>query len=206
MAHKTLHWRWWTDSLNGHQLDDLYFSETDKTDYVGFFSSSPPSVAYMGLWNGSALAQIVAWRRIGAKPLSKPMLDYCQLDPREIQDSSCMKRHMLISSAKWWPFCPGGDELISKYEVIFWFQHHPKFCNSEIWVYHRVITVRFNKCNTAVEAHVNTQSDMIIKTPVGDFKRSHHKTSFLIDLKRGHGHNEIPSEYINTWAYLQWSL
>ena len=32
---------------------------------------------------GSALVQIMACRLFGAKPLSKPMLGYCQLDPRE---------------------------------------------------------------------------------------------------------------------------
>ena len=31
-------------------------------------------------WIGLALVQIMAWRLISAKPLSKPMLGYCQLD------------------------------------------------------------------------------------------------------------------------------
>ena len=48
-------------------------------------NSSPPGAAYMRQWIESALAQIVAQimacRLIGAKPLSKPMLVYCQLDP-----------------------------------------------------------------------------------------------------------------------------
>ena len=29
----------------------------------------------------------------------------------KIQDLSFMEMHLKISSAKWWPFCPGGDEL-----------------------------------------------------------------------------------------------
>ena len=29
----------------------------------------------------------------------------------KIQNFSFMKTHLKISSAKWWPFCPGGDEL-----------------------------------------------------------------------------------------------
>ena len=29
----------------------------------------------------------------------------------KIQDFSLMKMHLKMSSAKWWPFCPGGDEL-----------------------------------------------------------------------------------------------
>ena len=46
-------------------------------------NSSPPSAAYMRQWTGSALAQIMACCLFGTKPLSKPMLVYCQLDPEE---------------------------------------------------------------------------------------------------------------------------
>ena len=42
---------------------------------------SPLSAAYMLI--GSALVQVMACRLLGAKPLSKPMLGYCQLDPLE---------------------------------------------------------------------------------------------------------------------------
>ena len=47
-------------------------------------NSSPPSAAYIMYMRqriGSALVQIMACRLFGAKPLSKPMLRYCQLDP-----------------------------------------------------------------------------------------------------------------------------
>ena len=43
--------------------------------------SSAPSAAYMRQWIGSALVQLMACRRLGAKPLSKPVLGYCFLDP-----------------------------------------------------------------------------------------------------------------------------
>ena len=46
-------------------------------------NSFPPSVAYMRQWIGSALIQIMACRLLGAKPLSKPELVSCQLDPWE---------------------------------------------------------------------------------------------------------------------------
>ena len=46
-----------------------------------FVNSSPPSAAYMHQWIGSALVQLMACRLFGAKPLSKQMLGYCQLDP-----------------------------------------------------------------------------------------------------------------------------
>ena len=43
-------------------------------------NSSPPSVVYMRQWILSALLQIMACRLRGTKPLSNPMLGYCQLD------------------------------------------------------------------------------------------------------------------------------
>ena len=44
-------------------------------------NSSPPIAAYMRQWTGTALIQVMAWRRAGDKPLPEPMLIYCQLDP-----------------------------------------------------------------------------------------------------------------------------
>ena len=44
------------------------------------FNSSPPSDIYMCQWIGLVLVQIMACRLFGAKPLSEPMLGYCQLD------------------------------------------------------------------------------------------------------------------------------
>ena len=41
------------------------------------------SASYMRQWIGSALVQIMACRLSGAKPLSSPVLGYCQLDPGE---------------------------------------------------------------------------------------------------------------------------
>ena len=48
---------------------------------LSVLNSSPPSAAYMCQWIGSALVQIMACRLFSTKPLSKPMLGYCQLDP-----------------------------------------------------------------------------------------------------------------------------
>ena len=48
-------------------------------DLAFAFNSSPPSAEYMRQCIGSALVQIMACRLFGAKPLSKPMLDYSQL-------------------------------------------------------------------------------------------------------------------------------
>ena len=43
-------------------------------------NSSPPCAAYIRQWTRRALAQAMACRRFGAKPLPEPMLIYCQLD------------------------------------------------------------------------------------------------------------------------------
>ena len=78
-----------------HTIDqDTPMTETTpytdfKLKYAGYFdtppamplNSSPPSSTYMPRWTGSALVQIMACRLFGAKPLSKPMLGYCQLEP-----------------------------------------------------------------------------------------------------------------------------
>ena len=46
-------------------------------------NSSPPSAAYMHQWIRSALYHIMACHLFSAKPFSKPILDYGQLDPKE---------------------------------------------------------------------------------------------------------------------------
>ena len=46
-------------------------------------TSSPLSAAYMHQWTESALVQIMACRLNGAKPLSEPVLTYCQIDTKE---------------------------------------------------------------------------------------------------------------------------
>ena len=70
-------------------------------------------------------------RLFGAKPLSKPTPGYCQLDPQEqtsakffikIKNFSITKMYLNISSAKWQPFCPEGDEL--SHSLNFLFSHY----------------------------------------------------------------------------------
>ena len=46
-------------------------------------NSSPPSATYMRRWTESSLIQIMACCLDGTKPLSEPMLTYCQSDPKE---------------------------------------------------------------------------------------------------------------------------
>ena len=49
---------------------------------VLLLNSSPPMATDMHQWIGSALFQIMSCCLFGAKPLSKPMLAYCQLNLR----------------------------------------------------------------------------------------------------------------------------
>ena len=66
------------------------------------------------------LHTLMACRILGAKPLPTPMLLCLSIGPPgtnfseiliKIQNFSFTKNNMQISSAKWRPFCPGGDEL-----------------------------------------------------------------------------------------------
>ena len=63
-------------------------------------NSSPSSGAYMCLWIGSALVQIIAWRLFGAKPLSKSMLGYCELDPYEQTSVNFQSKYKTFHSRK----------------------------------------------------------------------------------------------------------
>ena len=55
----------------------------------------------------------MACRLVGAKPLSEPMLEICQLDPWDkIFTSSFRKIYLKMSSAKWRPFCLGLNVLM----------------------------------------------------------------------------------------------
>ena len=79
-------------------------------------NSSPPSAAYMRQWTESALVQVMACHLFGVKPLHKPMLTYCQLNPQEQTSVKFESTYKTFhsrkciwekSSVKWWPFCKG---------------------------------------------------------------------------------------------------
>ena len=62
------------------------FSSQDPTIIVTplcIVNSLKPSDAYMLRQPSTSLVQITAWRLYSAKPLSRPVLKYCQLDPCE---------------------------------------------------------------------------------------------------------------------------
>ena len=66
---------WWR-----HHMRKWTWTNDDNKHKVHSINSSPPSAAFMSQWIGSALVQIIACRLFGAKPLSKPIQGYCQLD------------------------------------------------------------------------------------------------------------------------------
>ena len=65
--------------VNNREAGDLR-RHRGHYDVNVMFNSFPPSAAYMRQCIGLALVQIMVCRLFGAKPLSKPMLGYCQLD------------------------------------------------------------------------------------------------------------------------------
>ena len=84
-------------------------------------NSSPPSAVYMHWWNGSALVQIMACRLDSTKPLSKPVLTYCQLEPKEHISMKFYLKFKYFHSIKYvWTYrlrngshFSMGDELVS---------------------------------------------------------------------------------------------
>ena len=79
------------------------------------FNSLRLSDAYMHQYNIPPLLQIMAWHLFGAKPLSEPMLPYCQLDPKEHISVKLYLKFKRFHSRKctwkcrlpkWRPSCP----------------------------------------------------------------------------------------------------
>ena len=56
---------------------------------------------YMRRWTGSAIVQIMACWQHSAKPLSEPMLTYCQWDPKEYISMKFYLQLKYFHSRKW---------------------------------------------------------------------------------------------------------
>ena len=76
-------WLFIDENVTIYSLTNDVFLVLTPLFVVCMLNSSPPSAAYMRHWTYSPLVQIMACRLFSAKPLSKPMLGYCQLDPWE---------------------------------------------------------------------------------------------------------------------------
>ena len=68
----------------------------------------------MHRWTGSALVQIMAWRRSGANAgillIGLSGTNFSEIGIK-IHNFSFMKMRLKMSSGKWRTFCPGGDEF-----------------------------------------------------------------------------------------------
>ena len=88
-----------------------------------YYYPPPTSATYMRQWIGSALVQIMSFRLFGTKPLSKPMLGYCQLlsngplgtnfneiliEIRKFHSRKCIWKYCLWSGGH---LVQGGDKL-----------------------------------------------------------------------------------------------
>ena len=80
--------------------DTLIFVKCKWMLLWNYTNLSPPSAARMHQWIGSALVKIMACRLFGAKPLSKPMLCYCQLDPFEQTSMKFESKYTFFHSRK----------------------------------------------------------------------------------------------------------
>ena len=80
-----------------------------------FCNSLRLSDAYMRQYNMPKLLEIMACHLFWAKPLSEPMLPYCQLDPKEhISVKFCLKFESFHSSKCTWKCCLGnGGHFVS---------------------------------------------------------------------------------------------
>ena len=72
----------------------------ERSDFQLILISSPSNAAYMHQWIWSALLKIMACRLFGAKPLSKPMLGYCQLDHWEQTSVKFLSKYKTFHSWK----------------------------------------------------------------------------------------------------------
>ena len=85
------------------------------------FNSYPPNAAYMRQWIVSAVLQIgsalspvwcqaIIWTNAGSLSIGPLGTMFSEI-LMKIQFFSFIKMHLKISSAKWQPFCQGGDGL-----------------------------------------------------------------------------------------------
>ena len=70
-------------SCQDDAFEKVFYKMSTILFNLQYMNSSPASATYMCQWNGSVLAKIMACCPDGAKPLSEPMLTYCQFKPKE---------------------------------------------------------------------------------------------------------------------------
>ena len=118
-----------------------------KTHILSKYNSTHRALTHLPLGahiyvSESALVQIMVWCWIGVKPLSKPIMGLLSIRPLgtnfskiliKTSNFSFVKMHLKITSTKWQPFCPGGDELIrSILSLLFSAARCPVY-NADMW-------------------------------------------------------------------------
>ena len=85
--------------------------------FKGFINSSKPNDSYLHKQTRPSLVQIMACHLFGAKPLSKPMLAYCELNPWNIFQWNLNQDTMIfieendfenvckMAAILWWSYC-----------------------------------------------------------------------------------------------------
>ena len=99
--------------LNHEEYRKIYYGNLLKT-----INSMRPSDAYMRQKTRPSLGKIMACRLVGVKPLSEPMLDYCQLDLWEHILTFWLKNVFKMSSGKWRLFCLGLNVWLKQNKAI----------------------------------------------------------------------------------------
>ena len=82
------------------------------------FDSLRPSNAYMRHQTRPSSVQVMASRLLGTKPLSEPILVYCQLN--QMQEIILKKMNLIMPSVNWWPFCFGLIVLMQLWCGVVW--------------------------------------------------------------------------------------
>ena len=102
-----LYWQWTTGrpfTYIAKDFNGLYHSVLQNYAFTNFqpmkVKSSALSAAYMHLWIGPSLFQIMACRLLSAKPLSKPMMSSHQWHPKK--QFSMKKKLLETKQFHWW--------------------------------------------------------------------------------------------------------
>ena len=112
-----------------NMYNHFHLYQTGLAINLRWVNSSPPSAAFMCQWIWLALIQIMACCLFGTKPLVKTNAGLLSIGPLQtnfsevlikLQNFSLTKVLLKMSSAKWQPFCPWGDELIKTGQVTHW--------------------------------------------------------------------------------------
>ena len=91
------HWNLLTKLQMSHTASHSTFIAASHAD-AGPDQRISPSAAYMRLWTGPQLVQVMACRLFGAKPIPEPMLTFCQLDPWEQTSVKCESKYKSFHS------------------------------------------------------------------------------------------------------------